>query len=86
VQVRGAGVGFCYNFCRVVSAGFPWLVGHMSTSMPLGRAIGIDAGIAYGLVVVAVLMLPETKGRSLDRQAPMPSRPSIAGVGPGAAR
>lgn len=64
-DVRGAGVGFCYNFGRVVSAGFPWLVGHMSASMSLGRAIGVDAAFAYGLVVVAVLLLPETRGRSL---------------------
>lgn len=70
--VRGAGVGFCYNFGRVVSAGFPWLVGHMSASMPLGRAIGIDAGFAYGLVVLAVLLLPETRGRSL--QGPLVGR------------
>ena len=58
--VRGTGVGFCYNFGRVVSAGFPVLIGHMGDSMPLGSALGIDAGIAYGLVVVAALMLPET--------------------------
>ena len=65
LAIRGAGVGFCYNFGRIVSAGFPVLVGYMSASMPLGRAIGIDAGIAYGLVVVTVLMLPETKGKAL---------------------
>jgi len=41
-------------------------VGHMSKSMPLGAAIGIDAAIAYSLVVVAVLALPETKGKRLD--------------------
>ncbi len=76
VEVRATGVGFCYNFGRVVSAGFPWLVGHMSTSMPLGRAIGIDAGIAYGLVVVAVLLLPETRGRSLQG-----ARPAASGRG-----
>ena len=58
--VRGTGVGFCYNFGRVVSAGFPVLIGHMGDSMPLGSVLGIDAGIAYGLVVVAALMLPET--------------------------
>jgi MFS family permease len=63
--LRGTGVGFCYNFGRVASAGFPWLVGLMSESMPLGHAIGLDAAIAYGLVVVAALVLPETKGRSL---------------------
>lgn len=64
--MRGTGVGFCYNFGRIVSAGFPVLVGYMSGSMSLGAAIGIDAGIAYTLVVVAVLALPETKGKSLD--------------------
>lgn len=64
--IRGTGVGFCYNFGRVASAAFPVLVGHMSDSMPLGEAIGIDAAIAYSLVVVAVLMLPETKGKQFE--------------------
>jgi MFS family permease len=68
--MRGTGVGFCYNFGRVVSAGFPVLVGHMSTNMSLGAAIGIDAAIAYSIVVVAVLMLPETRGRSLSETLP----------------
>jgi MFS family permease len=63
--VRGTGVGFCYNFGRIVSAGFPVLVGHMGNSMPIGSALGIDAGAAYGLVVIAALMLPETKGRKI---------------------
>ena len=63
--VRGTGVGFCYNFGRVVSAAFPVLVGKMSASMSLGTAIGIDAAIAYAIVAVAVLMLPETRGRDL---------------------
>jgi MFS family permease len=65
-DVRGAGVGFCYNFGRVLSAVFPFLVGHMSDSMSLGSAIGIDAGIAYGVAVIAALCLPETRGRSLE--------------------
>lgn len=68
-EMRGAGVGFCYNFGRIVSAGFPVLVGHMSTKMSLGSAIGLDAGIAYALVVVAVLALPETRGRHLETEA-----------------
>jgi MFS family permease len=65
-DVRGAGVGFCYNFGRVLSAVFPFLVGHMSGFMSLGSAIAIDAGIAYGVAVIAALALPETKGRNLD--------------------
>ncbi|QSN64533.1 MFS transporter [Caballeronia sp. M1242] len=68
--VRGTGVGFCYNFGRVVSAGFPVLVGHMSANMSLGTAIGIDAGLAYAIVVLSVLMLPETRGRVLGEVAP----------------
>ena len=64
--IRGTGVGFCYNFGRIASAAFPWLVGRMSESMPIGRAIGIDAALAYSLVVVAVLALPETKGKALE--------------------
>ncbi|UFH51338.1 MFS transporter [Pseudomonas sp. KNUC1026] len=69
-DVRGAGVGFCYNFGRVLSAVFPVLVGHMSQSMSLGGAIGIDAGIAYGVAMIAALALPETRGRNLDTAQP----------------
>ena len=74
--IRGTGVGFCYNFGRIASAAFPWLVGHMSESMPLGRAIGIDAALAYTLVVVAVLALPETKGKRLDGVADRSTSPA----------
>lgn len=74
-DVRGAGVGFCYNFGRVLSAVFPFMVGHMSEHMSLGSAIGIDAGIAYGVAVIAALALPETRGRNLDTQAPATADP-----------
>lgn len=82
--VRGTGVGFCYNFGRVVSAAFPVLVGHMGNSMPLGSALGIDAGIAYGIVVIAALLLPETKGRRIatvsPQTAPAPDKRSATHV------
>ena len=64
--VRGTGVGFCYNFGRIASSAFPWVVGLMSEKMPLGRAIGIDAALAYSVVVLAVMVLPETRGKSLE--------------------
>jgi MFS family permease len=70
--MRGTGVGFCYNFGRIVSAGFPVLVGHMSSKMSLGAAIGIDAALAYALVVLAVLALPETRGKRLSGGMPQP--------------
>ena len=64
--VRGTGVGFCYNFGRIVSAALPVLIGAMASSMSLGTAIGVNASVAYGLVLVALLLLPETRGKSLD--------------------
>ncbi|WP_423197236.1 MULTISPECIES: MFS transporter [unclassified Cupriavidus] len=67
--VRGTGVGFCYNFGRIVAAVFPFLVGHMGNSMPLGTALGIDAGIAYGLVVVAALFLPRAQTQPVPEAA-----------------
>ncbi|CAB3749245.1 MFS transporter [Burkholderia sp. MSh2] len=75
-NVRGRGVGFCYNFGRIVSAGFPVLVGRMGESLPLGTALGIDAGIAYGLVVIAVWFLPETRSRGLSGAAPGDDAPA----------
>lgn len=67
--VRGSGVGFCYNFGRVLSAGLPVLIGYMSGTWGLGFSIGVDAGLAYSLVLVAVLLLPETRGKALDGAA-----------------
>jgi MFS family permease len=67
--VRGTGVGFCYNFGRVVSAAFPFLVGYLADRIGLGPAIGIDAAFAYSLVLLAVLMLPETRGKVFEQQA-----------------
>ena len=66
-RYRGAGVGFCYNFGRIFSSIFPFLVGHMSTYMSLGSAIAIDASWAYTIVIISVLLLPETKGRNLQQ-------------------
>ncbi len=71
--VRGTGVGFCYNFGRIVSAAFPFLVGWLSDRIGLGPAIGIDAALAYSLVLLAVLMLPETRGKVFE-QSPVAPR------------
>jgi MFS family permease len=64
--VRGTGVGFCYNFGRIVSAAFPVAVGFLSDRIGLGAAIGLDAAFAYALVLIAVAMLPETRGKTFE--------------------
>jgi MFS family permease len=64
-RVRGSGQGFTYNFGRAVGASFPTLVGFMSARMALSTAIGLFAGVAFLLVIFAVSLLPETRGKHL---------------------
>ena len=64
-RVRGSGQGFAYNFGRGVAAINPFFVGLLSAHLPLGRSIGVFAILAYGILVCAALLLPETRGRVL---------------------
>jgi MFS family permease len=65
-RVRGSAMGFAYNFGRGIGAAFPALVGYISATMPLSRAIAIFATIAYSLMGIAAFLLPETRGRALE--------------------
>ena len=64
-HLRGSGQGFSYNLGRGFGALFPTLVGYFSNRMPLGRAIAVFAAIAYLLMILGVLLLPETCGLEL---------------------
>ena len=64
-RIRGSGQGFCYNFGRAVGATFPFLIGYVAHEMSLGMAIGTFAAAAYGVVILAALTLPETRGAQL---------------------
>jgi MFS family permease len=68
-ELRGSGQGFCYNFGRGIGATFPALVGVLSDRMQLslGTSIGVSAAVAYAMVVVVALCLPETRGRDLHQ-------------------
>lgn len=68
-RLRGSAQGFTYNFGRGVGALFPALVGYVSQTMSLSLAIAVFAVIAYGIMLAAALMLPETRGRRLDADA-----------------
>ncbi|MCU7649781.1 MFS transporter [Pseudomonas piscis] len=65
-RIRGSGQGFCYNSGRAVAALFPLLIGLLSQHVPLGVAIGTFAAVSYGVVVLAALSLPETRGKELE--------------------
>ncbi len=54
-------MGFCYNAGRLASAALPLGVGLLSEVCGLGPAIGLSALAAYGLVLVAVALLPEAR-------------------------
>jgi hypothetical protein len=40
-------------------------VGYLSNTIPLGQAIGVMAGSARLVVIMAALSLPETRGKVL---------------------
>jgi sugar phosphate permease len=66
-SMRASGAGFVYNFGRGVGALFPTLVGYLSGRTSLGIAISVFASGAYLIMILGVLLLPETRGRDLHR-------------------
>jgi MFS family permease len=73
--VRGTGQGFCYNAGRGIGALFPALVGWLTLRLGLGAAIVVFTLFAYSLMVAGLMLLPETRGRSLaslDARARVP--------------
>jgi MFS family permease len=63
-EIRGTGQGFTYNSGRALGAFFPTAVGFQAGSHGLGQALMY--GVAgYGIAVVALLGLPETRGNEL---------------------
>jgi MFS family permease len=69
-SMRAAGAGFAYNFGRGVGALFPALVGYLSSRTSLGVAISIFASGAYLIMILGVVLLPETRGRALEGKEP----------------
>lgn len=58
-SVRGAAMGFVYNIGRVVSAGAPYLVGHISEHAGLGYALSTtSAAFLLAAIIATTLRLP----------------------------
>ncbi|HYM73634.1 MAG TPA: hypothetical protein VET89_11675, partial [Stellaceae bacterium] len=77
-EVRGTGQGFCYNAGRAIGSFFPTMVGFVSEGMALGAVIAVFSTVAFGVMILMLLMLPETRGRSL---AELDSRAAAAAAG-----
>jgi MFS family permease len=69
-ELRGNAQGFCYNAGRAIGAIFPTGVGYVSQVLPLGATIAVFSAFASGLMIVMLLLLPETRGRRLDAMEP----------------
>jgi MFS family permease len=84
-ELRGNAQGFCYNAGRALGAVFPTAVGYVSQTLPLGTTIALFSAVASGLMIVMLLMLPETRGRSLEslEAAPVALGRAAVGRGPG---
>jgi MFS family permease len=63
--VRGNAQGFCYNSGRAIGSFFPTMVGYVSQSLDLGTTIALFSAVASLLMIVTLMLLPETRGRSL---------------------
>src|SRR5262249_14329842 len=68
-EVRGAGQGLSYNLGEIGRAFGPLAVGFLASTIGLPGAIDV-AGATAGLVLIALLFLPETKGKNPDNHAP----------------
>lgn len=64
--VRGVGQGFCYNVGRGIGAVFPAAVGFLAARLGLAAAIATFTFWGLMLMILALLLLPETKGRPLE--------------------
>jgi len=72
-DIRGTGQGFCYNAGRAIGSVFMTAIGFATAVMPLGTAITLFSTLAHALMIVMLLLLPETRGRaiaSLEPEAP----------------
>ncbi|KPI30250.1 MFS transporter [Streptomyces sp. NPDC054950] len=63
--LRGTGQGFTYNTGRAVGAVFPTTVGFLADSWGVGGALVFGA-IGYAIAALALLGLPETRGKELE--------------------
>jgi len=77
-RVRATGQGFSYNTGRAVGSFVPTVVGVAAPSMGLGEAMGICAACSYAFVLLAVALLPETRGRELESTVTPEARGTLA--------
>ncbi|MDF0486733.1 MFS transporter [Sphingomonas sp. H39-1-10] len=61
-RLRGSGLGFCYNVGRGLAGAGPLAIGASIAAFGIAPAIGLYVAFSYSLVLIAVALLPETRG------------------------
>jgi MFS family permease len=71
-RVRTTGVGFCYNFARIVAAAAPFTLGTLTVAFksPTDATYGLRVAASivasiYALGLLGLLFAPETRGKPL---------------------
>jgi MFS family permease len=64
-RARATGEGFCYNVGRGIGELFPGIIGFLAAAIGLGGAVAFGV-FGYVLAIVALIFLPETRGRALE--------------------
>src|SRR5215469_10692604 len=75
-DIRGTGQGFCYNAGRAIGSVFMTAIGFATAVMPLGTAIALFSTLAHALMIIMLLLLPETRGRAIASLDPSDSTPT----------
>lgn len=70
-SMRANGAGFCNSIGRGLGAVVPAIVGLLSSSIPLGTAMGICAISSYGVGIIAALLLPNATGVDMSQSSPL---------------
>jgi hypothetical protein len=69
-SIRGTAQGFCYNAGRAIGSVFMTAIGFATVMMGLGAAIALFSTVAHLLMIVMLLLLPETRGRAIASLEP----------------
>jgi hypothetical protein len=85
IRLRSTGTSFCYNVGRFVAASGPFTLGKLQAALKAGattpeakieafRSAATYLSAVFLLGLVALLFLPETRGRPLPEDEPHPTR------------
>jgi hypothetical protein len=68
--LRGSGLGFCYNVGRALAGITPLAIGSSMATLGFRHAIGLYVAGAYLIVLLAVVLLRETRGVDFSARQP----------------